>query len=154
MSSRLGSSAARPAARLLILVTLGGAAGSAARYGVTELLRPSPTGSAGAQFPSATLAINVVGSFLLGLLLTVPPRRLPAWRYQQAFWGTGVLGGFTTFSTVMVDVLDLAGSGRAGAAFGYTCLTLAAGLLAAWLGLVVGQRSARSDRGPAGQEPA
>jgi fluoride exporter len=129
----------RPEPRLLVVIALGGAVGSAARYGVEEALS--------AAFPWATAVVNVVGGFLLGLLVAGGRRPGPGRRYQQAFWGAGVLAGFTTFSTVMVDVLDLAGSGRPVTAFGYLGTTLVCGFLCAWVGLVVGRRtvSGRAD---------
>jgi fluoride exporter len=119
----------------LIAVAVGGAVGSAARYGTGELLPRSPDG-----FPWPTLVVNVVGGCLLGLLVAGAPKTGPAARYRQAFWGVGVLGGFTTFSAVTVEVVDLTSAGRAAAAFGYLSLTVAGGLVAVRLGLVAGRR--------------
>lgn len=108
-------------------VALGGAIGSTARYAL-ELALPWN----GHSVPWTTLAINVLGSGLLGLLLGLLPQaeqRLP-----RAFLGTGVLGGFTTFSTYAVQANMLVDRGEAGPVLGYLAGTLLAALAAAWAG--------------------
>jgi CrcB protein len=73
-----------------LLVCLGGALGSGARY----LTTIGAAGLFGIAFPYGTLIVNILGSFLLGFLMqTVPPTDL------RLFLGTGVMGGFTTYST-------------------------------------------------------
>lgn len=96
---RLNASSASAArtpgpAVLLLLVAAGGAFGALGRAGVAAILPASP-----GALPVATLAVNLLGCLLLGGLLAgrPGPRR-------QALLGTGVLGGFTTFSTFAVDV--------------------------------------------------
>ena len=124
----------RPAPSTLAAVAAGGALGGLARYGAGEAAPP------GAGVPWSTLAVNVVGAFVVGVLATrIAAGRLPA--RLRPFAITGVCGGLTTFSTVMVEANLLARHGRAGAAAGYLALTVAAGLLAAAAGTIVGGRA-------------
>ncbi len=73
--------------------------------------------------------INLVGSFALGLL----SQYLPA--ESGKFWATGLLGGFTTFSTFNVELISLFDEGRKGAALLYITSSYLGGLLLAWLGM-------------------
>ncbi|MCA9621308.1 MAG: fluoride efflux transporter CrcB [Myxococcales bacterium] len=113
----------------LLLIALGGAAGAVSRYGVTEWARSR----LGEQFPYGTLAVNVVGSLLLGLLLGLSLRHV-AGRMARAGLGTGFLGALTTFSTFSNETLLLAQQGKAGQAALNVGLSLALGLAAAMLG--------------------
>lgn len=117
-------------------VAVGGAVGSLARYLVT--LAVGETGS----FPLATFAINVVGAFLLGLLVEVlaglgsdDGRR----RTTRLLLGTGVLGGFTTYSLLATDAAQLLLDGRVWVAVGYGVSTLVVGGAASWLGVLSGR---------------
>lgn len=112
---------------LLLVVALGGAAGALARYAVGVLL---PHGSS--SLPVATLVVNVVGCFLLGVLVAGWPDA----RWLRPFLGTGVLGGFTTFSTFALEGDRLVDRAPLVAAL-YVGLTLVLGLGAAWTGLRV-----------------
>ncbi len=130
-----------PSPAMFALVALGGAIGATLRYGATvvALRRFGP------DFPVATLAVNVVGSFLLGLaaaFLVEPPTSDGA-RWRAALLMTGVLGGFTTFSTFSLDAVGLALKGRWAAAGGYVAGSVALSIAAAGLGLALG-RSVRS----------
>ena len=108
-------------------VALGGALGSVTRYGVGVAFGD-------AKWPAATLAINVVGSFLLGVVLTWGAARLsPDVRVGVA---VGVLGGFTTFSTFSHDAATL---NRRGAVV-YVVLSVGLGVAAALAGRNVGER--------------
>jgi CrcB protein len=126
---------ARPAyldARLLAVVFLGGTAGTALRAAV-GLLVPSVGG-----MPLATLGINAVGAFGLGLLLALLARRGPdrgPRRTMRLLLGTGLLGGFTTYSALAVDTAVLVDGGRIALGVVYALGTLIAGLLGSWLGL-------------------
>ncbi len=104
-------------------VSLGGGAGAAARYGA-GLLWPTPAGA----FPWTTLLINVVGCALIGVLLTVIAELAAPHRLLRPFLGTGVLGGFTTFSTYTVDVQRLIEGGHVATALAYLAGTLAGAL--------------------------
>ncbi|MEK7410542.1 MAG: CrcB family protein, partial [Actinomycetota bacterium] len=78
-----------------------GALGTLARYGISTAFPVTPQ-----QIPWATLVINLSGSFLLGFMLSVV-ERLPPNRFVRPFLAVGVLGGFTTFSTFAVEVVQL-----------------------------------------------
>lgn len=86
---------------VLLVVALGGALGSLGRWSLAEMW---PVGDG---FPLATFTANVTGAFALGVVLVLADRLNPhhVWtRLWRPFWGTGVLGGFTTFSAVAVEV--------------------------------------------------
>ena len=121
-------------ARDLGFVAAGGAIGSALRYGVAVWL--SPRGGDG--FPWHTLAVNVTGAFLLGLLMSIAAGRA-GWESWQLFAGVGLLGGFTTFSTFSVETLRLIENGMAGAAVANVAGSVALGLGAATLGIFIGR---------------
>ena len=119
----------------LFLVALGGALGASARYLVGGYL----TDRWGASFPWHTLAINAGGAFLLGLLMALSLDRGsigPSWRL---FLGTGILGGFTTFSTLSYESIALIAEGSLLHGLGNMFGSGAAGLAAAWLGLILGR---------------
>ena len=114
--------------RVVAVVALGGAAGAAARYGA-GLLWP---GGGPERFPWTTLLVNVVGCALIGVLLVVVTEGRPVHPLVRPFLGTGVLGGFTTFSTYAVDVHRLLVEGRPGPGLAYLGLTLTAAMAAVW----------------------
>lgn len=126
----------RPSAAVLAAVLAGGFLGTLARYGVATAW---PAGSDG--FPAATFVINTSGAFALGVLLTVILERLPArrYRYLRPFAGTGLLGGWTTYSTLVVETATLGKGGDLALAAGYLALTLVCGVSAVTLGIAVGR---------------
>jgi fluoride exporter len=129
----------RPSA--VAVVAAGGAVGTAAREAVTLLAPPL------AGIPVAVLAVNLAGAFLLGLLLEALVRRGPDHGRRRALrllLGTGVLGGFTTYSALATDAAGLLADGRVGVGAGYALVTVLVGAAATWLGVVVAGRSHRS----------
>ena len=111
----------------VILVLLGGAAGALARYGVGRAAGPDAV-------PWATLAVNLAGSLLLGVVLGAAAEgRLG--ELVLAGVGIGFLGAFTTFSTFSWEALALLRAGRVGLATAYVATSVVGGLLAAGLGL-------------------
>ena len=123
--------------RTLALVALGGAGGTTVRYLITAAV--PPTG-----FPLATFVINVVGAFTLGVLLEVLSRHAsPRAAGLRLLLGTGLLGGFTTYSSLAVDTASLTGMGAAGTAALYSLGTLVLGVASAALGIAAA-RSRRS----------
>ncbi|MGW6205111.1 fluoride efflux transporter CrcB [Streptomyces sp. NPDC055089] len=117
--------APHPQAPVVAVVALGGAAGASARYGAA-LLWPTATGG----FPWTTLVVNVVGCAVIGVFMVVISEAWTPHRLVRPFFGTGVLGGFTTFSTYAVDIERLVDSGRARTSLVYLAVTLLAALAA------------------------
>ncbi|MFE3742048.1 fluoride efflux transporter CrcB [Streptomyces sp. NPDC059134] len=109
------------------VVALGGAIGASARYGAA-LLWPTAPGA----FPWTTLTVNAVGCAVIGVFMVVITDLWAAHPLVRPFFGTGVLGGFTTFSTYAVDIQRLVADGRAGPAMAYLGLTLLAAFAAVW----------------------
>ncbi len=121
--------------RLLIpAVVLGGMAGVLARAATAQLLPVHP-----GTFPWATLLVNVVGCFLLGVVATRHEHygAAPHWR---PLLGTGLAGGLTTFSTLQVELLNLFDRGDAGLALLYLAVSLVLGLGAIALATAVTHR--------------
>lgn len=112
------------------VIAAGGALGASARYGLSIAVRSAETG-----FPWATFGVNVLGCLLLGALMVGVTYRWPERRLVRPFLGVGVLGGFTTFSTYVVEIQHLIEAGAAGTALAYLAGTVAAALPATWLGL-------------------
>ena len=119
---------------VLLVIAVGGAIGSVARYGLGIALPHLP-----GDVAWSTMTENVSGAFALGLLMVFVVEAWPSTRYLRPFVGVGVLGGFTTFSTYMLDTRALLAAGNEGAAAGYLLGTLVLGLLAVWLGIVLGR---------------
>lgn len=120
-----------------LLVALGGAAGSVARYLVGGWIAHWATVRGQAVFPWGILAVNVTGCFLLGWLMAFLLGRTPGtWNGWRPLLAVGFLGGYTTFSTLMYDVW------RLGPRTGLLNLALsaAAGYVAVWLGTASGGR--------------
>ena len=111
-------------------VLLGGAVGSALRYGVSLMMGAK----LGPDFPYGTLTVNVAGCLLIGLLGVLLAG--PWWGREEVRLAilVGGLGGFTTFSSFGADALGLIGQGRWTAALVYVSITNIAGLIAVWAG--------------------
>ena len=127
----------RPFVTDALLVAVGGAAGSLLRWGLGHVL-PS-----GAVWHWSTLTVNVVGALLLGLLLeslTRPGTGSRRAHTARLLLGTGLLGGFTTYSTFAQELWEQVRSGDTTQALAYAVITLVAGLLAAAAGMVLGAR--------------
>jgi fluoride exporter len=120
----------------ILLVGAGGFLGSIARY----LTVISVDKRLNSVMPLGTLTVNIVGSFVLGFVLAVTMKKtgthLQEWRL---FMGTGFCGGFTTFSAFAAENLGLFEQKFPGTAFVYITVSIAAGLLAIWLGFIVGK---------------
>jgi CrcB protein len=120
------------------VIAVGGALGALARWGVAEAL-PHDSG----RFPWDTLSTNVCGCLLIGVLMVLVSERVPRQRLVRPFLGTGILGGFTTFSTYVVDTRTLVAADRPAVAAAYLVGTLVAGLLAVVVGLRLTERAMR-----------
>lgn len=118
-------------------VVLGGTVGTAVRDALEAAF------GARGEVPWATLAINVSGALLLGLLLEWLLHAGPdegGRRTARLAVGTGVLGGYTTYSTFVLESVSLAGAGQGWLALGYDALSLGMGFLAALCGVALGRR--------------
>lgn len=115
-------------------IALGGALGALARYGLDGAVSRRVTG-----FPLGTFVINVSGSFLIGLLFTLFADRfqVPAW--FRSTLTIGFLGAYTTFSTWSLETYRLAETGSWPAAAANVLGSVAAGLVAVYLGTVLGR---------------
>jgi|tagenome__1003787_1003787.scaffolds.fasta_scaffold20955000_3 CrcB protein len=121
----------RPAADAAVLgaIAAGGILGSEARYALGLAVPHAPGG-----WPTATFVINISGCLLIGALMVVLTELTSPHRVVRPFLGVGVLGGWTTFSTAMVEVQQLVRGGHLLVAGGYLVGTAGAALLAAALG--------------------
>ncbi|MGY1704168.1 fluoride efflux transporter CrcB [Geodermatophilus sp. SYSU D00697] len=117
-----------------VMAALGGVLGALARWGVAEAL-PSHPGT----WPWATLLVNLTGCLVLGVLLGAVFAVHPDRPWLRPFLGTGVLGGYTTFSTFAVESVELADVGAWGTAAAYVAASVLGGVLAAVAGVVLGR---------------
>lgn len=112
---------------VVAVVAVGGAIGASARYGATLIWPTAPD-----TFPTTTLLVNVIGCAVMGVFMVLLTEMRTPHRLLRPFFGTGVLGGFTTFSTYAVDIERLVEGGHAGTGLAYLGLTLLAALAAVW----------------------
>jgi CrcB protein len=114
----------------LLFVMVGGAVGSGARY----LTGRAMLSLLGPDYPFGTLAVNLIGGLLMGVLVGVLARNTASetWRLLLA---VGVLGGFTTFSAFSLDVVSLIERGAVGVAFGYVLVSVIGSIAAVFAGL-------------------
>lgn len=120
--------------RVLGVIFIGGVGGGLARYVVTQAW-PTPAHA----FPWATFVVNTGGAFALALLLVVLVEVWAPHRYARPLLGTGFLGAFTTFSSVVTAADQLAAHGHARTAVIYLSASLLAALGAASVGLLLGR---------------
>ncbi|GCB52353.1 fluoride efflux transporter CrcB [Streptomyces sp. NL15-2K] len=118
----------RGQAPVVAVVAFGGALGATARYAAALWWPAQPGG-----FPWATFWTNVVGCAVIGVFMVVITDVWAAHRLVRPFFGTGVLGGFTTFSTYAVDIQKLLDAGHPRTGLVYLAATLLAALTAVWL---------------------
>jgi CrcB protein len=121
---------------LWIAVAAGGALGSLARHGVNVAF----THFAGVTTPYATATVNLLGSFAIGLLAGLTAAgRLPLTAFTRTFVFVGILGGFTTFSSFMLDTLTLAHGDQHGLAVSNVLLQVVLGCIAVFAGYAAGR---------------
>ena len=132
--------------KLLLLAALGGAIGAGARHLVNQAFARAASGAGGiggiAVFPWSTMTVNVVGAFLMGVLVVIIHERLGGSQEWRTFLTTGILGGFTTFSAFSLDMLALIES--SGGASPRFIFYVAGSVLFAFAALLAGQWIARS----------
>ena len=115
----------------LLSIAIGGALGAVARFGVVR----ASAHLFGASFPIGTLFVNVVGSFLMGVLIIVLTARLNLSSPMRDMILVGGLGSFTTFSTFSLDVVNLFERGAQLTAFGYIAASVIFSIGALLLGM-------------------
>ena len=117
----------------LVIVAAGGAVGASLRH-LTGL---AAMRLLGVNFPWGTLAVNIVGSFAMGVFIELLARRFGASNELRLFVATGLLGGFTTFSAFSLDVAVLWERGAMATAAGYVLASVVGAILALFAGLWV-----------------
>lgn len=112
----------------LVLIAIGGAAGALCRHGMVNLINVFSKG----HFPFATLTVNLLGSFFIGIMYVLITERLslhPDWRHITM---VGFLGAFTTFSTFSLETVNLLHNGQLLTAALYTVSSVVICVLAVW----------------------
>ena len=122
-----------------LVVMLGGAVGSLARYVIATAIM---TATGGGRYPWGTFLVNISGSFLIGFAMTLLTQRIhpqphPNWQLGLV---VGVLGGYTTFSSFEWETFGLMRSGSAWMALMNVVGSVVFGLIAVWLGLALARR--------------
>lgn len=110
-----------------ILVGLGGGLGSMLRYAVSIAVTVK-------NFPLGTFAVNIVGSFIIGIVLALSVKDESFLNNWKVFLATGICGGFTTFSSFSAENVSLFQNGKMGIALLYITLSIVLGIAATWLG--------------------
>lgn len=115
---------------VLAVIAIGGVIGSLARY-QAGIIWHTVDGS----FPVTTFAVNLLGCLIIGAFMTVITEVWTAHRLLRPFFGTGVLGGFTTFSTYSLDIAGLLRGGHGGTALLYLLATAVGAIAAVAVGM-------------------
>ncbi|MFJ3671401.1 fluoride efflux transporter FluC [Streptomyces sp. NPDC090106] len=118
----------RRQAEILAVIAAGGVLGACVRYGATLIWPTAPT-----AFPWTTLWTNVTGCAAMGVLMVLVTERFTVHPLTRPFLGTGVLGGYTTFSTATLDTQRLLDHGRPATGLLYAATTLLAACTAIWV---------------------
>lgn len=118
---------------MILAIAAGGALGSVLRY----MLSGFTTEIADSNFPWGTLSVNILGSFLMGAVVTYMALSWNPSAEVRAFLTVGLLGGFTTFSLFSLDVINLWERGASSAAMGYIVASILLSLLAIIIGIVL-----------------
>ena len=116
-----------------LIVFLGGGIGAMLRHGVNV----AAARVLGTNFPFGTLAVNITGSLIMGLLAAYFGFRSGASQHWRLFLTTGILGGYTTFSTFSLDVAVLYERGELGLAFLYVLVSVLVSIAALFGGLIL-----------------
>ncbi len=111
----------------LILIGLGGGLGSILRYLSVLYFKEN-------AYPWATLFVNILGSFIIGIVVALFLKNGNWPLSYRLFLATGICGGFTTFSSFSLENMELLSAGKYGLALFYICISIMGGLLACWWG--------------------
>jgi CrcB protein len=123
--------------KLLVLVSVGGAIGAALRFLTYQFFVVSTFARGGTAFPWATLTVNVAGCFLMGLAVVTILERFGGSPELRAFFMTGVLGGFTTFSAFSLDVYELFANRSTEAVAAYVAASVILSVAALFAGIAL-----------------
>jgi len=118
-----------------LLVAFGGMLGSIGRYWLAGVIQRLD----GVEFPFGTLGVNVLGSFIVGVVMALSLERGTLPPNARIFLAIGLCGGFTTMSTFSYETMALLRDGQAILGLGNVAATLIACLVAVWLGQVIGR---------------
>jgi CrcB protein len=119
------------------MVFVGGGAGAVLRHQVGRAMTGWLGPNVVTAFPWATLTVNVIGSLAMGLLAGWLARHGQGGEHWRLLIGVGVLGGFTTFSSFSLELMLLIERGQSGSAFAYAAISVLAGLIGLYIGLIV-----------------
>jgi len=124
-----------------LLIAIGGAVGSMARYGLSGLVAAATRST----FPFGTMFVNVSGAIVIGFFLTLtgPNGRLLASVHTRQFVAVGICGGYTTFSTFSYETLSLMQDGQWLAAGANAVFAVVFCLIAVWIGYVAASALSR-----------
>ncbi len=117
----------------LLYIGLGGAIGAVSRHLVGKLVQENT----GPGFPYGTMSVNVLGSFLMGLLIGWLAMKVNGGDNWRLFLGVGILGGFTTFSAFSLDAINLIEKKAYGSFAVYVGGSVILSLVALMIGLIV-----------------
>ena len=120
----------------ILIVGLGGSLGSILRFVCVRTIDTKFNSS----FPYGTLTVNIVGSFVIGVVYASVTRKTGGSEYWSLFLGAGLCGGFTTFSAFALENISLINQKMLGTSLLYIVLSLSIGLLATGAGILVGNR--------------
>ena len=118
-----------------LFIGLGGFLGSIARFGLASLVQNRTE----SLFPYGTMAVNIIGCFMIGLMMTLFQERIVVSQNIRLFLIIGILGGFTTFSSFSYDTFALMKSGNFFSAGLNAGGSLFGCLIATWAGFYVGE---------------
>ena len=121
----------------LLYVALGGALGASGRYALGGALAKLM----GPEFPWGTLAVNVLGGFLMGALVGWLAVKASGGENLRLLLGVGVLGGFTTFSSFSLETLRMIENKSYGLAAGYISASVGLSILALFAGLIMARKA-------------
>jgi fluoride exporter len=118
-----------------LFIGLGGFLGSIGRYWFSTLVYKW----LGESFPYGTLSVNIIGSFIIGLFMTMLDERFLAQPELRLFLVVGLLGGFTTFSSFSFETVALLKAGNFLYAAANVFVSVAVCLIFTWLGTIIGK---------------
>jgi len=118
---------------LWLSVLVGGAVGSVVRYGIGMWLN-------NATWPFGTWLVNALGSFLIGFLFVYGKEKMGLSPEAYLLWTTGFMGGFTTFSTFSLEVVQMILDGRIAVAILYSSASVGAGIFCAYIGIAAARQ--------------